>query len=161
MAMILPFLFAAFIAFMGSTLLIPQSSGSVPVDQTLGATGKRAFVYTQALDFIALTRAALAYSENNPQQNNYYTENTLQPYMGGYSFPHSWSVQSNNGMLMAWTNSANSSAIGIIGSYTMKDCSYGFVEGGETLSQCGDLVIGPAPQGAVNGDLVWMIQYPH
>ncbi|MGC8467733.1 MAG: type IV pilus biogenesis protein PilM [Acidithiobacillus sp.] len=161
MALILPFLLAGFLAFMGVSITIPQESGQVPVSQTLGGTGAQAGSYAATLDFLALTRAALAYSEANPPQNQNYTASQLVSYMGGYSFPPNWTAQVKNGSLTVWTNSATASAMGVVGAETTTDCAYGFVQNGEMVSQCGGAGLGTAPQGAADGDLIWTIAYPH
>jgi len=161
MALILPFLLMSFLVFFGASIQIPQRSGQIPVSTTQGAVGTQSGSYSAALDFLAVTRAALAYSEANPPQNQNYTASQLAPYMGGYSFPANWEAQVQNGQLTVWTSAATAQEIGAVGDETTSDCAYGFVQSGQIVSECGGVGLGAAPAGAADGDLVWVIQYPH
>ena len=160
MGYVFPLMFLSFLLFMGASLQIPSRSGIVPVYSQQPADGSSEDSASNVYDFIAVSRATLAYAEANAPSGGSYTAQQLAPYMGGVSFPPNWQAQDQGGDLVVWTDSATSNDMGMVSDETTNDCAYGYVQNGEILSECGGIGIGAAPAGAANGDLAWMVQYP-
>ena len=163
MALIFPLLLAMFIGFMATTASIPIESGAVlPTASTYGseAPGDASV----ADEFVALSRATLAYTENHPGASGSLSATQLSPYMGNIAFPPSWGALVQNGLVYAWTGSGGSALLPVIQSLSDGDCAYGSAQNGQIVSaskNCPDAMLGATPTSLPDGTPIWTIVMPH
>jgi len=162
-AMILPFLLLMFVGFMAVSTKIPLNSNAM-FPSNSGYSPENPGGSAFASDFVSLSKAALAYTENNPGVSGPLTAAQLGPYMGNNAFPPYWGASVQNGLVYAWTNSGGYAITSEIQNLTDGDCAYGSVENGQIVSSsknCPGAVLGVSPTSLSNGTPIWTIAVPH